>query len=441
MMKRNDLNIPVFVLIFGLSNFILSCTNNAQTSNSGTQKSEISIASTSEPNEWPVFHGSDHQNISTETGLLKTWSEAGPELLWSVEGLGEGYSSVSIADGLIFTAGTFDDHTYIFAYDLSGKLIWKQPNGSSWKVQVSWASAYNGPRGTPTYDNGEVYLLSEGGRLAAWDARTGKEIWFRDMVRDFEAEMPEYGYAESVLIEGNKLFVRPAGKKGFQVCLNKTNGETIWVNNDIPGTNAYNSPVINDIGGYHQLISCSSNCYYGVDTETGKLLWKADFVNQYEVNATDPVVVNDEFVLMSNNGSGCELIRLLSSGTAITTERIWKTELMDNYHGGILYYNGYFYGSGEKRRGWFCLDMVNGDQKWKAPNSQGSLTCADGMLYIYDEKGVMRLVKATPEAYEVAGEFNVPKGGTRPYWAHPVVCGGRLYLRHEDKLFVYNIKG
>ncbi len=390
--------------------------------------------------EWPCFHGPDRKNKSNETGLMKTWPEGGPGLLWSVSGLGEGYASVSIADGLIFTSGTYDDQTYVFAYDLDGKLIWKKPNGSAWKVEVYWARGYDGPRSTPSYDEGTVYHLSELNRLTAYRAETGDIIWSRDLMGDFKTGMPDYGFTESVLIDGSVLYVKPAGRRGYQACLNKRTGETLWINNDIPGLYAYNSAVLHDFGGYRQLINASSSCYYGVDTKTGKLLWKIDFENDYEVNCSDAVVHNEYVFMSSGEGGGCVLVRLGSSGDNITAEKVWKSDLLDNYHGGVIYHDGFVYGSGDRSRGWICLELLTGKQMWKDPGSMGALTYADGMLYLYDENGRMRLVKASPDKFEVTGEFKVPGGGVGPYWAHPVVCGGRLYLRHADRLYAYQIR-
>ena len=387
--------------------------------------------------EWRSFHGLDRQNKSNETGLLNIWPATGPGLLWTISSLGEGYSSVAIEGGHLYTAGKIENQTYVFAYDLNGKLLWKKPNGEAWTVKVSWASSYNGPRGTPTYDNGVVYHLSEAGKLTAYNSKTGDIIWSRELTKDFNAEIAEYGYTESVLVDGNNLFVRPAGQKGFQVCLNKMTGETIWTNTEIPGTNGYNSMIVKDFGGYRQVIGASSDCYYGIDTKTGKLIWKVDFQNQYKVNATDVVTFN-EYILLTNVGNGCMLVKLKSSGKSVTAEKVWAAALMDNYHGGVLFHNGYVYGAGDNGRSWFCIDMLTGKQMWKSPGN-GSLTYADGMLYLYDEKGNMKLVKASPEKFEKTSEFKVPNGGLGPYWAHPVVCGGRLYLRHADKLFAYNI--
>jgi outer membrane protein assembly factor BamB len=389
--------------------------------------------------EWPCFHGIDRTNLSSETGLLKAWDEKGPALLFTISGLGEGYSSTAITGGLIYTAGSIGNQSFLYAFDLNGKPVWKKANGPAWSVTVSWASSYNGPRSTPTIDNGVVYHLSEAGRLAAFQAKTGEIVWARDLPKDFSAKMPMYGYAESVLIDGDNLYVRTGGEKGYQACLNKRTGATIWTSGDIPGGYGYNSMVIQDFGGFRQIIGATNSCYYSLDARTGKLLWKTDFINQYEINCTDAIVFNDYVFLTSGEGKGSMLIRLKKAGSGITTEKVWETKLMDNYHGGVILYNGNLYGSGSQARDWYCLDFITGNQLWKT-NGSGSLTYADGMVYLYDEKGSMKLVKATPEKFEKTGEFRVPEGGPGPYWAHPVVCGGRLYLRHADKIFVYDIR-
>jgi outer membrane protein assembly factor BamB len=389
--------------------------------------------------EWPCFHGSDRTNLSDETGLLKAWDDKGPALLFTISGLGEGYSSTAIAGGRIYTAGSAGNQSFLYAFDLNGRLVWKKPNGPAWSVTVSWASSYNGPRSTPTFDNGVVYQLSEAGMLTAFRSKTGDVIWSRDLPKDFNAKVPMYGYAESVLIEGENLYVRTGSQKAYQACLDKRTGKTIWTSGEIPGDYGYNSMVIKDFGGFHQVIGATNTLYYILDARTGKILWKVDFMNKYEINCTDAIVFNEYVFLTSGEGKGCMLIRLKKSGSGIATEKVWETELMDNYHGGVVLYNGNLYGSGSEHRGWYCLDFLTGRQMWKT-NGSGSLTYADGMVYFYDEKGNMKLVKASPEKFEKTGEFRVPAGGVGPYWAHPVVCGGRLYLRHTDKIFVYNIK-
>jgi outer membrane protein assembly factor BamB len=400
----------------------------------------ISNAGAQKVYEWPSFHGADRTNKSSETGLLKAWPKEGPKLAWTTSGLGEGYSSVTIAGGLIYTSGTNSGQTFVFCFDLNGKPVWKKPNGKAWTTTLSYASSYTGARSTPTYDNGVIYHLGEMGRLTAFNSKTGAEIWNRELVSDFGVKPPEpeYGYSESVLIDGDNLFVRPFGEKGYQVCLKKNNGELVWANSEIPGTPGYNSLVIDEFGGFRQIIGASSNCFYSIDSRTGKLLWKVDVANQRELNNTDAIIYNEYVFISSGYGKGSMLLKLKSSGKSITTETVWQNELMDNHHGGVVLHNGYLYGAGSNSRGWFCLDFLTGKQMWKS-DGKGSITFADGMLYLLDERGTMKLVKAVPDKFDLSGEFKVPTGGEGMYWAHPVVCGGRLYIRHADKLYAYDI--
>lgn len=398
----------------------------------------VNFASAQKNNEWPEFHGTDRKNKSAETGLLKEWPQSGPRLIMTISGLGEGYSGVAIADGFIYTGGSANDQTYVFAFDLNGKLVWKKPNGRAWSTTASWASSYTGSRSTPTYDSGKVYHLGEMGLLSAYNAKNGSVIWSRDLASEFNAAPTEYGYAESVLVDGDYLYTRPAGRKGFVVCLNKNDGKLIWANNEIPGVEGYSSFIIHEYGGRRQIIGSSSNRYFGLDSRTGRLLWQVDVENRQGLNIVDAVVSGEYIMISSGYGRGSMMYRLKPSGDGFSPEMVWQTELMDNHHGGIILHEGYLYGSGTNSVGWFCLEFMTGKQMWRT-HGKGSVTYADGMLYLLDEKGNIKLVKASPGKYEQYGEFRVPSGGMGPYWAHPVVCGGRLYLRHTDKLFIYDI--
>jgi outer membrane protein assembly factor BamB len=397
------------------------------------------IISAQEHGQWPCFHGLLRNNKSTETGLLKKWPETGPELLWTITNLGKGYSSVSIAEGYLYTAGMIEKQTVVFAFDLNGKLVWKKFNGQSWETTMSHARAYTGSRSTPTYDDSLVYHLSDLGRLTAFHCRTGKEIWFIELYESFDAEIPEYGYTESVHIVGDRLYCHPAGKKGFIVCLNKKNGNLIWANTEIPGTVGFSSPIFVEFGGYRQIVNMTSNCVFGADMKTGKLLWSVAYENKRSNNCSD-VIFHDGYVFASTGyGKGSILIRLITSGKEIITEIVWHSMDMDNHHGGIVLHDGYLYGAGHDARGWFCLDFMTGKRMWKT-EGKGSLVYADHMFYFLEERGTMKLVKATPEQYDEASAFEVPKGGEGMYWAHPVVCDGRLYIRHANKLFAYKIR-
>jgi outer membrane protein assembly factor BamB len=400
----------------------------------------VSASAAGQPQpEWPCFHGPNRDNKSREIGLLKQWPEGGPKLLWTASRLGKGYSSVTIAGGLIYTAGMIRQQTYVFAFGLDGQRRWWKPNGRSWQSTMRHAVGYAGARSTPTYDEGRLYHLGERGRLAVFDANTGKEIWALDLFRQFDAETPKYGLAESVLIDGDRLFCCPGGTKGHLVCLDKKTGKPVWTSAQIDGTVGYSSLRIAEFGGVRQILGMSSKVVFGVDARTGRLLWSAEHGNRRENNATTPIFHNGHVYASSGYGKGSVLVRLEPAGHGIKAEKAWASRLMDNHHGGVLLLDGHLYGAGHQASGWFCLDFMTGKQAWNAPG-KGSLTYAEGMLYCLDERGTMSLVEATPKQHQPVSSFRVPRGGEGLHWAHPVVCGGRLYVRHADKLFAYDIR-
>ena len=396
-------------------------------------------ASAQEQGGWPVFRGVDRNAKSAETGLLKEWPENGPEMLWTVSGLGLGFSTVSIAKNQIFTAGRTGKQTYVYAYDMDGALLWKKPNGVPSETSKAFGKNYIGSRGIPTYDDGIVYHLDEFIQLTAFDYKTGEKIWYRNLCEEFDGELPDWGFSESVLIEGDRLYCSPGGKKGGLVCLNKKDGKLIWACRDIPGPVGHSTSIFAEFGGYRQLINMTQSCVYGVDRNTGKLLWTSKFENKVSINITDPIFHNGYVFIASGYGIGCKLLKLNLSGNKIVPETVWKSDLMDNHHGGVILHKGYLYGSGQDAHGWFCLDFMTGKQMWKS-RGKGSLFFADNMFYCFEEKSTMKLVKATHEKYDEVSSFKVPSGGEGLYWAHPVVFDGRLYVRHADKLYVYDVR-
>lgn len=391
---------------------------------------------------WPSFHGPRRDNLAPDTGLMQAWPQAGPELLWTASGIGHGYSSVSIAAGRIFTAGMIDRQTYVTAVDLTGKKLWQRLNGQSWQAseQQTWAMSYSGSRGTPTVDGETVYHLSEMGSLSAFDARTGQERWRVDVLKTFDAERPKYGLSESVLIHGDALFCCPGGVAGYVAALEKGTGRTLWANTEIKDPVGYCSPVIARIDGIEQIISMSAKRVFSFDPKDGQMLWDYPFGNERDNSATDVIVSDDRVYASTGYGGGSVLLqpqRQANGDFSVTA--VWTSELLDNHHGGVLLLNDHLYGAGHESRGWFCLDFATGRKLWQAPG-KGSLTYADDRLYCLDEKGTMFLVKATEEKRQETGSFRLPRGGKGLYWAHPVVCGGRLYVRHADRLFAYDIQ-
>ncbi len=391
---------------------------------------------------WPCFHGPKRDNISTETGLMQEWPEDGPKLIWTASDIGHGYSSVAIKGDRIYTAGMIDKQTYVTAMDLSGEKLWQKLNGRSWQAseQQTWAVPYAGSRGTPTVDGDTVYHLSELGRLTAFDIGSGQERWHVELLTTFQAEAPEYGYSESVLIHGDSLFCCPGGGKGYIAAFEKSTGHTLWANSEINDAVGNCSAVVARIDGLEQIITTSAKRILSFDLEDGSLLWEYPFGNKRENNASDVIVSGSLVYASSGYGKGSVLLRLRRQDDGkFSVEPVWTSVLLDNHHGGVVLVDGYLYGSGHEARGWFCLDFKTGDKKWQVPG-KGALTYADGNLYLLSERGTMSLVKAFAGKQDIVGSFDLPRGGEGLFWAHPVVYGGRLYVRHSDKLFAYDIR-
>ena len=390
---------------------------------------------------WPCFHGQQRDNRSADTGLLKTWPKDGPKLVWKASGLGHGYSSVAVAGGRVFTAGMVKKQTYLVSLDWHGKELWRRSTGRSWQAskRQRWAVPYAGSRATPTVDGDTVFFLGELGQLTAFEVRTGNERWRRDVLSDFKAKKPKYGYSESVLVHDARLFCCPGGTEGYIAALDKHTGHTLWANAEIADAVGHCSGVVATIAGVEQVIGLSGARIFAVRTDNGQLLWQYVFGNKRGNNATDPIVHNGLVYASSGYGTGSVLLRPRRDADGrFTVEAVWNSNLLDNHHGGVLLLDGHLYGAGHRAKGWSCLNFQTGQKEWQAPG-KGSLTYADGRLYCLDEKGTLSLAEATPEKWSVVGSFTVPKGGRGAYWAHPVVCGGRLYVRHSDTLYAYRV--
>ncbi|MGB4726115.1 MAG: PQQ-binding-like beta-propeller repeat protein [Thermogutta sp.] len=384
---------------------------------------------------WPRFHGPRGDNISDDTGLLESWPSDGPPLVWKIEGIGRGYASVTIADGRIFTAGDIGDNLIITAMDMNGNILWQKANGPA------WTKNYPGSRGTPTIDGDRVYHLGASGDLACFQVSDGKEIWRRNIMEDFHAPLPEWALAESVLVDERYVYCTPGGPETCVVALDKMTGELIWKSESADGdTTGYASIQRAELEGMPILLTMTAKAVVGVRADTGKLLFRHPHETAYDVNACMPLYADGVVVVSTGYGSGSEAIRLTRRGDTVATQQVWSNRELDNHHGGVLLFNGFIYGSSYNGR-WLCLDWEKGESRYADKGvGKGSLTYADGMLYTFSERRMVGLVKVDPTKHELVSSFRLPSEERDPSWPQPVVCGGRLYLRHGNLLFAYDVR-
>ncbi len=378
---------------------------------------------------WPQWRGPNRDGISKETGLLKQWPAEGPPLVWKAAGAGAGYSSFSIANGRLYTMGLRGEREFVVAFDVAtGKEAWATPNGSAFRNDRG-----DGPRGTPTVDGDRVYALGGSGDLSVFDARTGRVIWTKNILREFGGRNITWGISESPLIVGDKLLVNPGGPGASVVALNKSDGSLIWKSqSDRAG---YSSAIPIQVNGGTQVVFFTHQRAVGLDLNDGHLLWEYARPANDVANAATPIARANRVFISSDYGTGGGVVEITAEGKA---QEIWFTKDMRNHHSSSVLVGDHLYGFSSAIL--TAMKFDTGEIAWKDRSvGKGSLVYADGRLYCFSENGVMGLVEATPAGYVEKGRFRIEQGSL-PTWTHPVVAGGRLYLRDQDTIYAYDVR-
>jgi len=388
-------------------------------------------------NDWPTWRGLQRTGISREHGLLKAWPEGGPKLAWQVANMGIGFSTPAVADGRVFLMGNREGQEVVLALSAreNGKEIWAATIGP---VRHEGAG-YPGPRSTPTVDGDRVYVLGINGDLVCLNAKTGAGVWRRNLVSEFSGGIPNWGYSESVLVDGPWVLCTPGGGEATIAALDKTNGQTVWTSKVGDGA-GYSSLITAEIGGVKQYIQFTAKGLIAVSAADGKFLWRYDAPANGTANISTPVVAGDKVFAASGYGTGGGLVAIKHGAGNFEAQEAYFTKHMKNHHGGFVVIDNYLYGSDDPGI-LTCLDLETGNVKWTDRScGKCSLVCVDGMLYCRSEAGLVSLVEAKPDAFQLHGRFEQPERSDAPSWPHPVVADGRLYLRDQDKLLVYDVR-
>ncbi|HEV2915812.1 MAG TPA: PQQ-binding-like beta-propeller repeat protein [Pyrinomonadaceae bacterium] len=382
--------------------------------------------------EWPQWRGPNRDGISKETGLLKQWPAEGPPLVWKATGAGRGYSSLAISGGRIFTMGLRGEREYVIAFDVStGKEAWATAHGTAYRD-----SRGDGPRGTPTVDGDRLYALGGNGDLSCLETRTGKSIWAMNILQKFGAENIGWGISESPLVIGDRLLVNAGGKGASIVALNKKDGAVIWkTQSDKAG---YSSAMTVQVGGKTQVVFFTQERALGLDPSDGKVLWEYARPANDVANVATPVVRGNRVWISSDYGTGGGLVEIKADAKGVTASEVYFTKEMRNHHSSSILVGEYLYGfsSGILT----AMRFDTGEVAWRDRSvGKGSIVYADGHLYCLSENGVVGLVEATPAAYREKGRFRIPQESL-PTWTHPVISGGRLYLRDQETIYAFDVR-
>ncbi len=397
---------------------------------------------------WPQWRGPCRDGISRESGLLKEWPDGGPPLLWSVKGLGRGWSSPVISKGRLFVTGDIGEVLVIHAFDLEGRRLWAATNGAS------WTGPYPGARASCAVAGDRLVHMNAHGRCAAYDVRDGRELWAVDVLARFEAPNIRWAISECVLVDGGRVLVTAGGARALMAALDLRDGSTVWASEPLrlgPSTlpnhervsepagecdpAGYSSPILMRVGGRRVVVNCSSRHAFGVDADTGELLWTRALPTRYQVLACTPVAWGNAVFVTGPDGDGGRMIGMRNEGGRFLAEDLWRSPLDTGQHGGVLVSNELFASFYRAPTRWVSMDAATGHVRYEARAwTRGAPIWAEGRLIIVVETGEVLLVEPTVSEFRVCGQFRLAPDRTRDAWAHPVLLDGRLYLRHHDEL-------
>jgi outer membrane protein assembly factor BamB len=390
---------------------------------------------------WPQFRGPNRDDLSPDKGLLKDWPEDGPPLAWRATGLGTGYSSVSVAGGKIYTMGDKDGSAFIHALDTKDGTI-------HWSAKVGKSGGGPGSSSTPTISGELLFSLGQEGDLVCIERATGKEQWRRNLAKDFKGRIGTWKYCESVLVDGDRVICTPGGNEATVLALEKKTGEVAWKCPIRDESAGYSSIVISDAAGVHQYVQLLANSLVGVRAMDGKLLWrygeKGDRFGGNTANIPTPIVLGDRVFAAAGYGRGGVLLELTSDDGSVKAREVYFNHELNNKHGGVVVVGDNVFADRDDSGTPYCADLKTGKVKWHKQrrtdgSSSAAITYADGRLYVRYANGYIALVQADSEGYKEHGCFKIPNGDHNS-WNHPVVIGGRLYLREKDVLWCYDVK-
>ncbi|HEY7328962.1 MAG TPA: PQQ-binding-like beta-propeller repeat protein [Gemmataceae bacterium] len=400
--------------------------------------------------DWPQWRGTNHDNVSTETDLLKSWPQGGPKLLWTFTDAGIGYSGPAVVGNRLYAMGGDETNDFVFAVDTAqGTKVWSTPIGAY--VRNGYGS---GPRGTPTVDGDYLYAISSAGVVACLKAKDGEKVWSVNLTGQggLGGGRPTWNYSESPLVDGQQVICTPGGAQGTMAALDKATGQVLWRSKELTDPAGYSSAVPVVVGGVRQYVQLTMKGVAGVAANDGHLLWYYRNTKYRTAVIPSPIVHDDYVYAAAGYGAGAVLLKLTPDGNGTKAEQIYGEDamrLMDNKHEGVVLLGDYVYGWSDKG-GWTCQEFKTGKKMWQSKAlGKGSLTSAGGMLYCYSEDaGTLVLVAASPDGWQEIGRFTIPQKGNRPerlnypnnIWTYPVLANGRLYLRDQDLIYCYQVK-
>jgi len=388
--------------------------------------------------DWPQWRGPQRDDISAESGLLGSWPEGGPPRKWLFPDCGVGYGGPAIVAGRLYIMGGRHGYAQLICLNISnGRELWATNLGPIFEDPSG-----DGPRSTPTVDGEMIYAMAAEGNLVCLRTEDGSVVWSQEMT-DLGGKVPNWGYAESPLIFQDLVLCTPGGKQGTIAALDKRTGKVRWRSEELTDVAQYSSIVQMKHAGRTTGVQLLEQQLIGVDVSDGKLLWSTSWSGRRSTIPT-PLVRGNQVYATSGPGVGCKLVSL---GNDFSVDLSYENKIMVNYHGGVILVEDHVYGYSDNK-GWTCQEFATGEYVWreKSELGKGAIAYADDHFYCLEEDhGEVVLIDATTEGWRERGRFvlhpqtEIRKSGGK-IWVHPVIVGGRLYLRDQDLVYCYDVE-
>ncbi len=382
---------------------------------------------------WSDFRGPARDGHYQQQPIRTDWPAGGLRPMWK-QPVGGGYASFAIAGGRAFTIEQRGIQEVAAAYDVAtGRELWT----NTWNALFQEPMGGDGPRATPTWHDGRLYVLGAAGEFRALDATNGTLLWRTNILEDTGAQNIQWGMSAAPLVVDGHVIVLPGGSGGQSiVAYDKQSGKRAW--GTLDDRASYSSPMLVTLDGVRQIVAFTATRLVGLSPSNGELLWEFPWATQYDINASQPLVVGATRLFVSTGyGSGAALIELSRSGNGrVSVREVWRTNRMKNQFTSSLLHEGFIYGLDESILA--CLDASTGELKWKGGRyGYGQVMLASGHLIVVSEQGDLALVRATPERHVEIARFPAIEGKT---WNHPAISDGILLIRNVNEMAAYDLR-
>lgn len=399
------------------------------------QATESDAPVTLEPraDDWLEFRGAARDSRLAGISIETDWTQSPPKELWR-RPVGPGWSSFTVVDGRVYTQFQAGEEEQVVCWNAeTGESIWTFGDKSRFEESVAGA----GPRATPTYQEGHIYVTGGAGRVHCLDAVTGKQIWSRDLIQDGGRKMPEWGFASSPLVVNDLVYLFAGGPDGKSlVAYRADTGEPAWFAGD--GSNSYSSAQLVTLLGERQVLLATDAGLFSVKPDTGEKLWMHEWPSGGVARIVQPVPVSDTDLLLGTGmGVGTRRIRVAQAEGQWSTEEIWTTKRFKPYYNDFVVHEDHLYGFDGPI--FMCVDVEKGELRWRERgygNGQVLLLADQKLLLILSEQGDIALVEANPEKRIELTRTKAIEGKT---WNHPVLAEGLLFVRNGEEAACYRL--